>query len=283
MKSKSDSMVGRFAHTAGAPVRLLDTLGEQGTFYLRVFAWVYRAIFRYKKEQTRLVAEVGMGSGALALIGGSVAITGFMTFFVGTSSGVQAYQALRQVDLTALSGFASAFINTRLAAPIIAGAGLAATVGTGITAQLGAMRINEEIDALEVMSVPSLPYLVSTRLIAGMIAVVPLYALALILSYVGYETVSVLFYNVSAGGYTHYFFAFLQPIDILYSFLQALAMAVVVILVHCYYGYTATGGPAGVGEAVGRAVRTSLIGVTTVTLLVALAVYGAHDTLRISG
>ncbi|AIJ24671.1 MlaE family ABC transporter permease [Amycolatopsis thermoflava] len=275
--------MSRFRHAAGAPVRLLDALGEQGTFYLRVFAWVYRAMFRYKKEQTRLLAEVGMGSGALALIGGAVAITGFMTFFVGASSGVQGYQALRQVDLTALSGFASAFINTRLAAPIIAGAGLAATVGTGITAQLGAMRINEEIDALEVMSVPSLPYLVSTRLLAGLVAVVPLYALALILSYVGYQAVSVLFYGVSSGGYTHYFFAFLQPVDILYSFLQAITMAVVVVLVHCYYGYNATGGPAGVGEAVGRAVRTSLIGVTTVTLLVALAVYGNHDTLRIAG
>ena len=191
--------------------------------------------------------------------------------------------AVATVDLTALSGFASAFINTRLAAPIIAGAGLAATVGTGITAQLGAMRIGEEIDALEAMSVPPLPYLVSTRLIAGLIAVVPLYALALILSYLGYETVSILFYGVSSGGYHHYFFAFLQPIDILYSFIQAIAMAVVVVLVHCYYGYTATGGPAGVGEAVGRAVRTSLIGVTTVTLFVALAVYGGHDTLRISG
>lgn len=283
METSKASPLTRFKHAAGAPVRLLDALGEQGTFYLRVFAWVYRAIFRYKKEQTRLIAEVGMGSGALALIGGSVAITGFMTFFVGTSSGVQGYQALRQVDLTALSGFASAFINTRLAAPIIAGAGLAATVGTGITAQLGAMRIGEEIDALEAMSVPPLPYLVSTRLIAGLIAVVPLYALALILSYLGYETVSILFYGVSSGGYHHYFFAFLQPIDILYSFIQAIAMAVVVVLVHCYYGYTATGGPAGVGEAVGRAVRTSLIGVTTVTLFVALAVYGGHDTLRISG
>ncbi|KAA9160569.1 ABC transporter permease [Amycolatopsis acidicola] len=283
METEKDSVAVRMKHAAGAPIRVLDSLGEQGAFYVRAVAWVYRALFRYKKEQVRLLAEVGMGSGALALIGGSVAITGFLTFFTGTNAGVQAYQGLHQVDLTALSGFASAYVNTRLAAPIIAGAGLAATVGTGITAQLGAMRINEEIDALEVMGVPSLPYLVTTRLIAGFIAIIPLYSLAIILSYLGYKAVTVLFYDVSTGAYDHYFYTFLKPVDILYSFIQALAMAVVVILVHTYHGYRASGGPAGVGEAVGKAVRTSLIGVTTVNLAVALAVYGGHDTLRISG
>lgn len=266
-----------------APVRVLDSLGEHGGFYVRAVAWSYRALLRYKKQQLLLVAEVGMGNGALALIGGSLAITGFLTFFAGTNAGVQAYQGLHQVDLTALSGFFSAYMNTRLVSPIIAGAALAATVGTGITAQLGAMRINEEIDALETMGVPSLPYLVTTRVIASFIAIIPLYAMALILSYVGFKAVQVLFYDVSPGGFEHYFTTFLQPIDIAYSFAQALAMAVVVSLIHCYYGYHATGGPAGVGEAVGKAVRASLIGVTTVNLAVALALYGGGDTFRISG
>jgi phospholipid/cholesterol/gamma-HCH transport system permease protein len=273
----------RAARAAAAPVRVLDSLGDQASFYIRAFAWVHRAILHYKKEQLRLIADVGMGNGALALIGGAVGITGFLTFFTGTNAGIQAYEGLQQVDLTALSGFASAYVNTRLAAPIIAGAALAATVGTGITAQLGAMRINEEIDALEVMGIPSVPYLVTTRLIAGFIAIIPLYSVALVLSYLGYKVVTIFYYGVSTGGYDHYFFTFLKPIDILYSFFQALAMAVVVILVHCYYGYNASGGPAGVGEAVGRAVRTSLIGVTTVNLAVALAVYGGSDTFRISG
>ncbi|WP_020501736.1 MlaE family ABC transporter permease [Sciscionella marina] len=266
-----------------APGRTLDAIGRQGIFYGNVFKWVYRVIVRYKREQLRLIAEVGMGSGALALVGGSVAITGFLTFFAATNAGVQAYYGLNQVGLTALSGFASAFINTRLAAPLIAGAGLAATVGTGITAQLGSMRINEEIDALETMGIRSLPYLVSTRLVAGFVTVIPLYAASVILSYVGYKAVTVLFYHVSSGAYDHYFYTFLQPIDLLYSFVQAIALAIVVILVHCYYGYTATGGPAGVGEAVGRAVRASLISISTVNLLVAMALWGGTKTLHISG
>jgi phospholipid/cholesterol/gamma-HCH transport system permease protein len=266
-----------------APGRALDSLGHKGEFYIQAFSWIPKTITAYKREQVRVIAEVGMGTGALALIGGAVAVTGFMTFFAGTIGGVQGYQGLREVGLTPLSGFVSAYINTRLAAPVIAGASLAATVGTGMTAQIGAMRINEEVDALEVMGVPALPYLVTTRLIAAFIAIIPLYSLALIFSYLGFQAVAVFFYHVSPGGYSHYFYTFLNPTDILYSFYQALAMSVVVALVHTYYGYYATGGPAGVGEAVGRAVRSSLIGVTIVNLAVAMALYGSNQTFHISG
>lgn len=283
MDAETPTRPAKIKRAAGAPLRVLDELGRQGAFYVRAFAWVSRVLFHYRREQVRLIADVGMGNGALAMIGGALGVTAFLIFFTGTNAGIQAYEGLRQVDLTSLSGFASAYVNTRLAAPIIAGAALAATVGTGITAQLGAMRINEEIDALEVMGVPSLPYLVTTRLIACFIAIIPLYTVAIILSYLGYKAVTVLFYDVSSGAYDHYFYTFLKPVDILYSFCQALAMAVVVALVHCYHGYHAKGGPAGVGEAVGKAVRSSLIGVTTVNLAVALAVYGGVDTLRISG
>jgi phospholipid/cholesterol/gamma-HCH transport system permease protein len=279
-KPSAETRLGRGIR---APLHALDRLGEHGAFYARAIGWTYRVLLRYKNQQVLLIAEVGMGSGALALIGGSLAITGFLTFFAGTNAGVQAYQGLDQVDLSAMSGFFSAFINTRLISPIIAGAALAATVGTGITAQLGAMRINEEIDALETMGVPSVPYLVTTRVIASFIVIIPLYAMAVILSYVGFKTVQVMFYDVSPGAFDHYFTTFLQPLDLVYSFTQALAMAVVVSLIHCYYGYNATGGPAGVGEAVGKAVRASLIGVCVVNLAVAMALYGAGDTFRISG
>ena len=83
----------------------------------------------------------------------------------------------------AFTGFISAYFNTREIAPLVAGLALSATVGCGFTAQLGAMRISEEIDALEVMAVPSLPFLVTTRLIAGFVAVIPLYVIGLLSSY----------------------------------------------------------------------------------------------------
>ena len=87
----------------------------------------------------------------------------------------------------------------RISAPVVAGIGLAATFGAGVTAQLGAMRINEEIDALESMGIQSVEYLVSTRLVAGMVAITPLYSIAVILSFLASEFVTVALFGQSAG------------------------------------------------------------------------------------
>jgi phospholipid/cholesterol/gamma-HCH transport system permease protein len=268
---------------AGAPLRLLDDLGHQAAFYGSSIGWTYKAVARYKKEQVRLIAEVGMSSGALAVIGGSSVISLFITLFAGVTGGVQTFDALQDLSLEALGGFASAIINPRLLTPIVAGAALAATVGSGFTAQLGAMRVAEEIDALEVIGVRSLPYLVTTRLVAGMITIVPIFAMSMVGAWVGWKLTQVQFFGLSEGTFNHYMDTFMQWQDILYSFAQALGIAVVVILIHTYYGYTATGGPAGVGEAVGKAVRTSLIAVLGVELCISMALYADSDAFRISG
>ncbi|NMH98277.1 ABC transporter permease [Pseudonocardia acidicola] len=267
----------------GAPFKALDDLGRQASFYGEAVRWVPKALKSYKREQIRLIAEVGMSNGALAVIGGSSVITFFITFFAGLNGGVQAYYGLKNLSLEAFAGFSGAIIVPRLLVPIIGGAALAATVGTGFTAQLGAMRISEEIDALEVMSVRSLPYLVSTRVAAGMITIIPIYAMAMVGGWLAWKLPFIMFYGLSDGTYGHYFDTFMQPEDILYALVQAVGIAIVVILIHTYYGYTAKGGPVGVGEAVGKAVRASLVAVMVVCLLVATALYGSSDTIRISG
>src|SRR5918998_1406793 len=124
-------------------------------------------------------------------------------------------------------------------APLVAALAMSATVGSGFTAQLGAMRISEEIDALDVMAVPSIPYLVSTRIIAGFIAIIPLYVIGLLSSYLASRTITVYFYGQSAGTYDHYFNLFLPPQDVFWSFGKVLIFSVAIILVHCYYGYRA--------------------------------------------
>jgi phospholipid/cholesterol/gamma-HCH transport system permease protein len=152
-----------------------------------------------------------------------------------------------------------------------------------VTAQLGAMRINEEIDALEAMAIRPVEYLVSTRIIAGMIAITPLYSIAVILSFVASQFTTTVLFGQSGGLYAHYFDTFLNPIDLLWSFLQAILMALAVLLIHTYFGYFATGGPSGVGNAVGNAVRTSLVVVVSVTLLVSLSIYGSNGNFNLSG
>ena len=266
----------------GAPGRALDNLGEQLSFYGRAYGWTFKTIRSYKREIFRQLAKVTFGAGTLALVGGTAAVVGFINATTGAELAVQGYTATSRIGIDVLVGFFSAFVNTRIAVPLIATVALVATVGAGITAELGAQRISEEIDALEVMAVPSLPFLVTTRVIAGFIAIVPLYAAGLLTSYVASRVTVSLFYGQSLGTYDHYFNLFLPPVDILFSFVKVLVISVLVILIHTYYGYRTTGGPAGVGVAVGRSVRASLVLIFVFDIFVSLALWGSTTTVKIA-
>jgi phospholipid/cholesterol/gamma-HCH transport system permease protein len=276
-------LVASARRVVNAPLGVLDDLGEQLAFYAKALAWTPRTLLRYKKETLRLLSEVAFGSGALAVIGGTVGVIAFMSFFTGTEVGLQGYAALNQLGLGPISGFISAFFNTREIAPLVAGLALSATVGCGFTAQLGAMRISEEIDALEVMAVPSIPFLVTTRIIAGFVAVIPLYVIGLLSSYLATYLIVVDYDHASPGSYSHYFHLFLPPGDVVWSFFKVLVFSVVIVLTHCYYGYTAKGGPAGVGIAVGRAVRTTIVAINVFDLFLSLAIWGSNVSVRLAG
>lgn len=265
------------------PGSFLSSVGDKTLFFGRGIRGIPYAMGHFRTEIVRLIAEISMGTGVLAMIGGTLVIVGFLTLATGGTLAVQGYSSLGNIGIEALTGFLAAFINVRISAPVVAGIGLAATFGAGVTAQLGAMRINEEIDALESMGIPAIEYLISTRIVAGMIAIAPLYSIAVILSFVASRFTTVMLFGQSGGLYDHYFNTFLNPTDLLWSVLQALLMAISILLVHTYYGYYATGGPSGVGIAVGNAVRTSLIIVVSVTLLISLAVYGSNGNFNLSG
>jgi phospholipid/cholesterol/gamma-HCH transport system permease protein len=282
-KAPAIPVTDRTLEIIARPGASLEGLGKQLSFYGRALAWSPRTIRRYGRETTRLLTEVCFGTGGLAVIGGTLGVMIGMTLFTGLIVGLQGYSALNQLGTAALTGFISAYFNTREVAPLSAGLALSATVGCGFTAQLGAMRISEEIDALEVMAVPSLPYLVTTRVLAGVTAVIPLYAVGLLSSYLASRQITIWLYGQSAGTYDHYFTLFLPPEDVLWSFAKVIVFSVLVILSHCYYGYTAEGGPAGVGVAVGRAVRTSIVLISVLDFFLSLAIWGANTTVRISG
>ncbi len=273
----------RLFRGARRPVEFFGRIGDQVLFYGKALGGTPHATIHFRREIIRLIAEISMGVGTLAMIGGTVVIVGFLTLAAGGTLAVQGYSSLGNIGIEALTGFLAAFINVRISAPVVAGIGLAATFGAGVTAQLGAMRINEEIDALESMAIRPIEYLVSTRIVAGMIAITPLYSIAVILSFVASQFTTVVLFGQSGGLYDHYFDTFLNPIDLLWSFFQAVLMAITILLIHTYYGFFATGGPSGVGVAVGNAVRTSLVVVVSVTLLVSLSIYGANGNFNLSG
>jgi phospholipid/cholesterol/gamma-HCH transport system permease protein len=261
----------------------LVALGHQLLFYGRAAAAVPGVLSRQRREVWRLLGEASFGTGALAVIGGTFGVILLLSFFTGTEVGLQGYTGLDNIGASLFTGFISAYFNTREIAPIVAGIALSATLGAGYTGQLGAMRIAEEIDALEVMAVPPIPFLVTTRVVAGMIAVIPLYLAGLFSSYFATRLIVTGSFRQSSGAYDHYFHLFLPPGDVLLSLVKALIFSVLVILTHCYYGFHARGGPGGVGVAVGRAVRAAIVLVTVSDFFISLAFWGATSTVRIAG
>jgi phospholipid/cholesterol/gamma-HCH transport system permease protein len=277
------TLADRARRLAKGPLEQLDELGDQLSLYGRAIVWIPRTVRRYRKEIARLLAEVSFGSGALVVILGTAGVMLSLSLFVGSLVGLQGFRALDSLGVEALTGFITAYFNTRDIAPLVAAAALTATLGAGFTAQLGAMRISEEVDALEVMAVPSVPFLVTTRVIAGTIAIIPIYTIGLIASFVASLLNVTLINGLPGGTYDHYFDLFLPVSDVLYSYLKVIAFALVIILIHCHYGYRATGGPAGVGVAVGRAVRSSIVSTAILDFFLTLVLFGTETTVRVAG
>ena len=177
--------------------RSADGLGDQAIFFGDAFRFIPNALTKYYKETIRLIAEMAMGAGALAMIGGTVGVAVFMTMASGGVLAVQGYSSLGDIGIEALTGFLSAFLNVRVIVPVLAGIAMAATIGAGCTAQLGAMRVSEEIDAVEVMAVHSISYMVSTRIVAGMIGIIPLYSLSVLAAFFAARAMTVSINRIS--------------------------------------------------------------------------------------
>jgi phospholipid/cholesterol/gamma-HCH transport system permease protein len=265
---------------------LLEDIGKQLVFYGEVLWEVVTQVtlrLKYRNVVFNLVSDITIGAGALIVGGGMVFVIFSMSFFTGTEVGLQGFKGLEQIGAEAFTGLIGSFANTREVTPLIAGVAFAAQVGAGFTAALGAMRISEEIDALEVMSVPSKTYLVATRVAAALLAIIPLYLISLFASFFATKVVTTQFFGLSPGVYDYYFRLYLPVIDVVYSVVKAGIFAVVVALIHCYYGYYATGGPAGVGVAVGRAIRLSIVSVVVLNLVLSLIFWGGGNTVSLTG
>jgi phospholipid/cholesterol/gamma-HCH transport system permease protein len=270
------------ARPAKATSRLFDNLWEQLTFDWQAVKAMPKAL-HYRKVILATTSDITIGVGALVVGAGTFFVIFSMSFFTGTQVGLEGFQGLSQIGAQAFTGLVSSWANTREITPLVAGVALAAQVGTSFTAEIGAARISEEIDALEVMAIPSLTYMVSTRIWSAIITIIPLYLAALFSSYLATEVIVTKFFTLSSGTYSHYFHLFLPPIDIAYSLIKAVLFAVVVTLIHCYYGYNASGGPAGVGVASGRAIRASIVTIVVLNFFLSVLFWGAHDTVQIAG
>ncbi len=276
-------IVARTVNVASRTHEQLEMFGRLLFFVVEVVAYIPYTVRHFRKEIWRQLGDITFGSRMLAVVASTVVVASLITAVVGVNLGISGLQGLNILGLGPLAGALSAFGNTRELAPLLTAFGLAAQMGCRFTAQIGAMRVSEEIDALEVMSIPSVPYLITTRLIAALIMVIPLYLFALSGAFLASQLTVLFVSKQGSGTYLHYFYLFLSAKDVLLSVVKVIVFCVMITIVHCYYGYSATGGPEGVGRAAGRAIRASVVGISILDMLMTLLFWGLSTPFRVSG
>ncbi len=242
------------------PREWIASLGDIGKFCARVVGEVLGGrVLRFLGETLRQAGILILGS-ALVIWG--------LAFILGLTCGIEGAYFSRSVGAPAQAGVFSAWCDLREVMPYAFGYMMSAKVGTGLVAEIGAMRISDEIDALEVMGISSLTFLCSTRLLAAWLVLPFIYIAAVGAGFfASYLAVVHQIGEVSSGGFFLIFWMFQNPPDLLYSTIKGMAMATVIVLVGCYYGYTAGGGPVGVGTATAKSmvlntVLVHLVGMT---------------------
>jgi phospholipid/cholesterol/gamma-HCH transport system permease protein len=219
------------------------------------------------------------------LILGSTLVIWALVFITGLGTcGIEAAYFNQSTGTPAYAGVFAAWCNLREAVPYVFGYMMAAKVGTGIVAELGAMRISDEIDALEVMGINSMTFLCATRLLAAWLVLPFMYLAAIGVAYLAsYLAVVKQIGFVSSGGYLLIFWQFQNPPDLLYSVIKGMFMATAIVLVSCYYGYNASGGPVGVGTATAKSMVLNLVLVNLIGMLGTQVFWGANPRAPVGG
>ena len=258
------------------PREWLGSLGDIARFGGRTMGLVFSGrVFRFFGESLR--------QAGILILGSTIVIWGLI-FILGLQCGIEGAYFSRSVGAPSNAGTFAAWCDLREVVPYAFGYMMAAKVGTGIVAELGAMRISDEIDALEVIGVNPMIFLAATRLLAAWIVLPFLYLAGIGVAYIAsYLAVVEQVGEVSSGGYFLIFWMFQNPPDLIFSVIKAMAMATVIVLVGCYYGYTASGGPVGVGTATAKSMVLNIVLVHVIGMMGTLVFWGANPRAPIGG
>ncbi|ETD31462.1 MULTISPECIES: ABC transporter permease [unclassified Williamsia] len=266
-----------------SPRDTLVLMGHQVTFLVRSVGAVPIAFKHYSKEIWRLLSDVTWGNGAIVVGGGTIGVIILLGIMGGATVGIEGYTALNLLGMSPVTGAISAFATTRELGPLLAAVAFTAQSGCRFTAQLGSMRISEEIDALESIAIRPMPYLVTTRMIAAVIAIIPLYSVSLAANYLACQLMFQVQSGQGRGAYLSYFYQFILSKDMVFSVMKVVVFVLLTTFIQCYYGFFASGGPEGVGVAAGHAIRLSIIVLVFANLLLTLVFWGLSPGIRISG
>ncbi|BBY44324.1 ABC transporter permease [Mycolicibacterium celeriflavum] len=276
-------LLAPFVRVYGKVAPLMGQLGHMLVFFVRAIVAVPVALRHYRGEFVRLLSDIAWGNGSLVVGGGTAGVALVLGVTVGALVGIEGYNFLDLLGLGPATGIISSLVNTRELAPIALSLAFATQAGCRFTAQLGSMRISEEIDALDSLAIRPIPYLVTTRLMASVIAVIPLYVVCLAVSYLTTQLVVQVISGGATGSYLHYFTLMLSGQDMLYSLLKAIVFVWIATTIQCYYGFYAGGGPEGVGVAAGHAMRASITVVIIVNMLLTMALWNVDAGARFGG
>ncbi len=254
----------------------LDSMGDVVRFGARVVGRVAGLqVLRYTGETLR--------QAGILIVSSTLVIWG-LVFIIGLQCGIEGAYFNQSVGTPAYSGVFAAWCDLRELVPLCFGYMMAAKVGTGIVAELGSMRISDEIDALEVMGISGITFLCATRLLAALVVLPFVYLCSIGAGFLAsYLAVVQQIGDVSSGGFFLIFWQFQNPPDVLFSLIKAMAMAVLVVLVGCYYGYNASGGPVGVGTATAKSMVINIVGVHLISMLGTQIFWGNNPRAPIGG
>jgi phospholipid/cholesterol/gamma-HCH transport system permease protein len=261
---------------ATIPRGWIETLGELAKFIGQVLVEVLGLrVFKFFGEALR--------QAGILIVGSALVIWG-LVFVAGLECGIEGAYFNRAIGAPAYSGVFGAWCDLREIVPLAFGYMMAAKVGTGIVAELGSMRISDEIDALEVMGISGMTFLCATRLLGAWMVLPFVYLAAIGVGFLGtWLAVVEQIGDVSSGGFFLIFWQFQNPPDLLFSLIKAMVIATLIVLVGCYYGYNASGGPVGVGTATAKSMVLNLVGVHLISMLGTQLFWGANPRAPIGG
>ena len=258
------------------PISALTSFGEASRFCGKIVIKVLNG--RVLKFIGETVRQAGI------LITGSAVIVLGLVFILGLQCGIEGAYAAKSVGATSATGAITALCDLREVIPYAFGYMMAAKVGTGFVAEIGSMRISDEIDALEVMGFDAILYLGSTRLLGTWLVLPFLYMIAVAVGFVAsYLATVVQLGQVSKGGYLQLFWQFQSPTDFLYAGIKVFAMATFIVLVCIYYGYNVSGGPVGVGKATAQSMVANILGIHLIGLVGTQLFWGGNARAPIGG
>jgi phospholipid/cholesterol/gamma-HCH transport system permease protein len=258
-------------------------LGHIVYFFGRIVVTVPITVKKYRKEFLRILADIAWGNGSIVVGGGTIGVAAVLGATAGALIGIEGFNALNLLGLGPATGLISSFAGTRELAPIMIGLAFICQAGCRFTAQLGAMRINEEIDAVDALAIDPISFLVTTRVAASVVAIIPLFLACLSVAYLSCQIVVAIAAGQSGGTYLHYFSMFVSGRDVIFATVKAVIFVFAAATIQCYYGFFASGGPAGVGVAAGRAMRAAITVVIILNMLLTMALWGVESGARFGG